>query len=106
MRGTQCAYRCAMLFSMVPRLGDLLVVKAWGSLRLRSFVHVALGAAVAVMATAAPGCASPSDDVGGVEGDVTQTGKIQLLVTVDWEGRDLEDANLQAMQGLHARFPQ
>jgi hypothetical protein len=33
-------------------------------------------------------------------------GKLQLLVTVDWEGRNLDPANLQAMQDFRAQFPQ
>lgn len=53
------------------------------------------------------GCAAEADDSPATEdADYTRRGKIQLLVTVDWEGRDLRDANLQAMRDLHTRFPQ
>lgn len=65
-------------------------------------------AALAALALAAfaPGCAAESvSDPGAAEDDYTKRGKIQLLVTVDWEGRDLADDNLAAMQALHAKFP-
>jgi hypothetical protein len=42
---------------------------------------------------------------GSSEDDYTKRGKVQLLVTVDWEGRDLRDDNLRAMADLHAKFP-
>ncbi len=51
--------------------------------------------------------ASAADGSGGGEDDYTRnTGRLQLLVTVDWEGRDLRDENLAAMQDLHVKFPQ
>jgi hypothetical protein len=56
-------------------------------------------------ALAACSSAGSSDDASG-EDDYTEKGTIQLLVTVDWEGRDLTDDNLHAMQDLHAKFPQ
>lgn len=73
----------------------------------------ALASATAVLAIGAlsaltPACSADSgsnDDTG--EDDYTRRkGKLQLVVTVDWEGRDLTDANLKAMQDLHAKFPQ
>lgn len=66
--------------------------------------------ALAALSAFAPGCASPTDDDGSVgdgEDDYTRKkGKLQLVVTVDWEGRDLREDNLRAMENLHARFPQ
>ena len=53
----------------------------------------------------APACSAPADAAASAEDDATRGGKIQLLVTVDWEGRDLRDDNLRAMENLHARFP-
>ncbi len=50
---------------------------------------------------------SPAGATNGGEDDYTKDkGRIQLLVTVDWEGRDLQDVNLAAMQDLHTKFPQ
>jgi hypothetical protein len=52
-------------------------------------------------------CSSAHPDVAAAGEDAyTEKGRMQLLVTVDWEGRDLMDANLQAMQDLHAKFPE
>lgn len=64
---------------------------------------------VATVAAGAPGCASEPEgaNVGDGEDDYTRTkGKLQLVVTVDWEGRDLREDNLRAMENLRARFPQ
>lgn len=36
--------------------------------------------------------------------DAPNRGEVLLLVTVDWEGRDLVDANLQAMRNTRERF--
>lgn len=61
------------------------------------------------LASLTPACASETDDapIGDGEDDYTRKkGKLQLLVTVDWEGRDLTEANLRAMEDLRARFPQ
>jgi hypothetical protein len=65
-------------------------------------------AALAAMASIAPACAAESEQGNpeGTEDDLTRRGRMQLLVTVDWEGRDLRDDNLRAMQNLHARFPE
>ncbi len=63
-------------------------------------------AAVASLAAFAPGCAAETDDTGAGEDDYTKRGKLQLFVTVDWEGRDLRDDNLRAMEDLRAHFPQ
>lgn len=54
----------------------------------------------------AAGCTADADDIGSADDDYTRRGKIQLLVTVDWEGRDLRDDNIAAMKDLHAKFPQ
>lgn len=45
-------------------------------------------------------------DTGTSEDDLTKRGKIRLLVTVDWEGRDLTESNLRAIENLRERFPQ
>lgn len=64
--------------------------------------------AVGALATLTPACAAESGDGGDTgEDDYTRrSGRLELVVTVDWEGRDLTDANLRAMQDLHAKFPQ
>lgn len=61
-----------------------------------------LGSVVALGAGCAP---EGGDDSQAADSDLSAKGKIQLLVTVDWEGRDLLETNLQAMRHLHARFP-
>jgi hypothetical protein len=64
--------------------------------------------AVGSLAALTPACASETGEDGSTgEDDYTRKkGKLQLVVTVDWEGRDLREDNLAAMQHLHARFPQ
>jgi hypothetical protein len=62
-------------------------------------------AAFALLALTGAGCAAATDDAASGEENVTGSGKMQLLVTVDWEGRELADRNLTAMKNLHARFP-
>lgn len=62
--------------------------------------------ALAALAAGVMGCAAESNDAASSDADYTNEGKIQLLVTVDWEGRDLRDDNIQAMKDLHTRFPQ
>lgn len=63
--------------------------------------------AVGSLAAVTPACASESDDGAVGEDDYTRKkGKLQLVVTVDWEGRDLRDDNLRAMEHLHTAFPQ
>lgn len=52
------------------------------------------------------GCASESSPTTGDEQHDTEEGRLFLLVTVDWEGRDLTDDNLGAMERLRARFPE
>jgi hypothetical protein len=54
------------------------------------------------------GCAADTDDSAPAteEDDYTRRGKLQLLVTVDWEGRELDDRNIAAMKELHRKFPQ
>ncbi len=59
----------------------------------------------------AVGCAGASDGDDSTEqayrGDGgAHRGRIELLVTVDWEGRDLLDANLSAMEELRTRYPE
>jgi hypothetical protein len=64
--------------------------------------------ALAALCAIAPACASASsaDDAVGVDDYTSKKGKLQLVVSVDWEGRDLRDDNLAAMEDLHAKFPQ
>lgn len=54
----------------------------------------------------ATGCATDADETASEEDDYTRRGKLQLLVTVDWEGRELDDRNITAMKELHRKFPQ
>lgn len=57
--------------------------------------------------TACSDADSPSADANGAsEDDLTKRGKIRLFVTVDWEGRDLTESNLRAIENLRERFPQ
>lgn len=61
------------------------------------------------LAAFAPGCAADEEGAPGdgqSEDDVTRGGKMQLVVTVDWEGRDLREDNLRAMENLRTRLPQ
>jgi hypothetical protein len=51
------------------------------------------------------GAAPPAERSDTGEEDLSRRGGLKLLVTVDWEGRDLRDVNLDAMKNLHARFP-
>src|SRR5947209_2234445 len=84
-----------MVARLTRFLGPLLLKGAVGML--------ALGA----LAALTPACAAEADDGTVGEDDYTRKkGKLQLVVTVDWEGRDLRDDNLAAMQDLHAKFPQ
>ena len=68
----------------------------------------ALAPLVALLALAALGqaCASIEDDGASAEAELRRKAKLQLVVTVDWEGRDLREDNLRAMEDLRARFPQ
>jgi hypothetical protein len=72
--------------------------------------RLALGVlAVGAIAAVTPACASDTEKapIGDGEDDYTRRkGKLQLVVTVDWEGRDLREDNIRAMENLHARFPQ
>lgn len=69
--------------------------------------RAAVAIAVAASLTSVGACASEHEGGAlGASGELGSGGKIQLLVTVDWEGRDLADKNLQAMKDLHSRFPQ
>jgi hypothetical protein len=90
------------MLGRLPRFGTPLLAA--------NLLRFALGAlAVSSLAAVAPGCAEESNDAstGAGEGDYTATtGKLQIVVTVDWEGRDLRDDNLRAMEDLRARFPQ
>ena len=80
--------------------------------RLSSRALASVSAVLAISAFAAltPACAAESgaeDQPAAGEDDYTsKKGKLQLVVTVDWEGRDLSEANINAMKNLHTRFPQ
>jgi len=79
----------------------------FGVLSARLARAICATSVLAATATLGAGCAAQSDGQPATDDeDFTQRGKIQLLVTVDWEGRDLKDANLQAMRDLHTRFPE
>jgi len=79
-----------------------------GPLLAKSVLRIAACAlAVGSLAALTPACAGETDYGSTSEDDYTRKkGKLQLVVTVDWEGRDLREDNLLAMQSLHARFPQ
>lgn len=66
----------------------------------------AFGAMALGLVAPVAGCAAADEAATSAEDEIKKSGKLQLLVTVDWEGRDLSDANLEAMQNLHARFPE
>lgn len=54
------------------------------------------------------GCAPierTSSTSGTSESETRREGRMKLLVTVDWEGRDLAEENLAAMEKLRAEFP-
>jgi hypothetical protein len=71
--------------------------------------RLALAAAGALAASAlgfGAGCSAAEPDAGSAEDDYTRRGRIQLYVSVDWEGRELAETNLAAMERLHERFPQ
>ena len=79
--------------------------------RSRAFLSCSAVFCLSALATLVPGCAEEAQDSAiapvSTENDYTaKKGKLQLLVTVDWEGTDLTDENLGAMQDLHAAFPQ
>ena len=61
---------------------------------------------IAALCLTGTGCAADTNDEATGEDDYTRRGKLQLLVTVDWEGRDLDDRNIAAMKELHRKFPQ
>ncbi|NOU33528.1 MAG: hypothetical protein HOO96_37000, partial [Polyangiaceae bacterium] len=50
-------------------------------------------------------CSGADDGDDGSEDDLRKKRGIQLVVTVDWEGSDLKDENLRAMEGFHQKFP-
>ena len=73
---------------------------------LRTLRWVGIAALGVCASGATSGCAADANGVASEEDDYRTGGKIQLLVTVDWEGRDLRDDNIAAMKALHAKFPQ
>lgn len=62
-----------------------------------------IGFALALTTVSAGGCKQAEPTT--VEQDHTERGSITILVTVDWEGRDLLESNLSAMENLRERFP-
>lgn len=72
---------------------------------LRHARRLSIAALVALAAGALAGCAADADEPATGADDYSRKGKVKLLVTVDWEGRDLRDDNIRAMKDLHARFP-
>lgn len=74
-------------------------MRAW----TRRGLALSFGLGIA-LASGAWACA-PAEGTGAAAEDYTREGKVQLLVTVDWEGRDLAPENIAAMANLHARFP-
>src|SRR4051794_14950192 len=87
--GTRCAWGCAMLG------------------RLRSLAPLLSLTALLGLSVHCQACASSAHDGGeSAEDELRRKAKLQLVVTVDWEGRDLREENLRAMETLRARFPQ
>ncbi len=80
---------------------------------LRNFLIPLLLAGSAVAFAACQGSTGTDADESGVSSDGGKrdgardggSGALQLVVTVDWEGRDLLDENLRAMEELERRFP-
>jgi hypothetical protein len=72
---------------------------------------VAVASLASLAAVAATACSSQADTANGDSEDAYRRrgdgglGKIQLHVTVDWEGRDLNETNLAAMETFRTRFP-
>jgi hypothetical protein len=79
---------------------------------VRRLCHLTLAAlGFSGLAGIMPGCAGETSGRGGsgapTEDDYTKRkGTLELVVTVDWEGRDLRDDNLTAMVHLRTMFPQ
>jgi len=78
--------------------------------RRRLVAPLSLLTALLALSLQCQGCAS-SNDAGEnagerAEEELRRKAKLQLVVTVDWEGRDLREDNLRAMEALRARFPQ
>ena len=75
--------------------------------RLRSLAPLLSLAALLGLSVHCQACASSSGDAGtSDEDELRRKAKLQLVVTVDWEGRDLREENLRAMEALRTRFPQ
>jgi hypothetical protein len=76
--------------------------------RFRSVAPLLSLTALLALSLHCQACASSSDGDGGQSADeeLRRKAKLQLVVTVDWEGRDLREENLRAMEALRARFPQ
>ncbi len=72
--------------------------------RTGAWIWKVLGVASTIATAAA--CGGEGPEPATEDDELRKSGKIELLVTVDWEGRDLRDANLSAMRALHVRFPQ
>ncbi len=78
------------------------------TLALASLLPLAVGTACALpVATDAPALATGADDAVASTSEAarTRTPGIKLLVTVDWEGDDLLDTNLRAMEDFRAKYP-
>jgi hypothetical protein len=73
---------------------------------------IAIGAVSALSALSSVACSADAQDsqVGDEESDWTKTknatpNEVLLMVSVDWEGRDLTEANISAMESLRTRYP-
>lgn len=65
-----------------------------------------LFAVVTLAATALAACGGEPSEGSTEDEQRTRGGRIQLFVSVDWEGREIAEANLAAMERLHVHFPQ
>jgi hypothetical protein len=50
-------------------------------------------------------CGGSNEATDDEEGELGSKPRIQILVTVDWEGSDLRQENIQAMHDFHAQMP-
>jgi len=72
--------------------------------RRASLARVCLTAFSVLSALSVLACSPPAKR-SEVAAEKVRAGRMQLVVTVDWEGRDLRDENLQAIAELRRRFP-
>lgn len=70
---------------------------------MKRFANHSIAVALCVAATA---CGSSTGQDTASMVDERGFGELRLMVTVDWEGRELADSNLDAMAAMRERFPE